>query len=133
MHRLKITQLPRTGHPLSHRLDPLPPEIEYTLDGMVYKLKVIYTKIGILEKHYFLCGECGRKCQVLYFTDKALCPTCAPKRKEPESIDALYRKLQELIDHAKVQEFQGHKKQNKLIKALSNRIARLEARQYSKL
>ena len=131
MHRLKITQLPRTGKP--YKLDRLPPEIEYQLDGMVYKLKVIYVRQGILETHKFICQECGRACKILYFTDKALCPTCAPKRKEPETIDSLYRKLQELIDHAKVQEFQGHRKQNKRIKALSNRIARLEGQTYSKL
>ncbi len=131
MHRLKITQLPRTGKP--YKLDRLPPEIEYTLDGMVYKLKVIYVKQGILETHKFLCQECGRTCKTLYFTDKALCPICAPRRKEPDTIDALYRKLQELIDHSKVREFQGYKKQNKRIKELSARIARLEAAAHSKL
>jgi hypothetical protein len=100
---------------------------------MVYKLKVIYVRQGIMEVHKFICQECGRACNILYFTDKALCPTCAPKRKEPDSIDALYRKLQELIDHARVQEFVGRKKQNLKIKALASRIARLEGRQYSKL
>jgi hypothetical protein len=133
--KLKITQLPRTGKP--YKLDRLPPEIEYTINGMVYNLKVIYQKVGILEAHRFICEECYKPCTTLYFHDKALCPACvkkiARKRSRPEKVDDLYRKLQELIDHSKVQEFQGHRKQNKRIKALSNRIARLEGQTYSKL
>jgi hypothetical protein len=131
MHKLKIHQLPRTGKP--YKLDKLPPEIEYTLDGMVYKLKIIYVRQGIMEAHKFICQNCGRTCTTLYFTDKALCNKCAPRRKEPNTINALYCKLQEYIDHNRTMEFIGRKKFNKRIKDLSARIARLEAANHSKL
>ncbi len=130
MQRLKITQLPRTGKP--YKLDRLPPEIEYQLDGMVYKLKVIYVKTGILEKHYFLC-DCGKKCLTLYFKDRALCRDCAKPKPEKVTIDSLYLKLQEFIDHNQTMEKIGYKKFNKRIKDLSARIARLEALQRGKL
>lgn len=132
--RLRISQVPRTGKP--YKLDKLPPEISYSVNGQEYKVKVIYVRAGIAESHRFLC-DCGKAGNVMYFHDRPRCNKCvkeiASTSKKPDTLDDLYRKLQEYIDHNRTMEFIGRKKFNKRIKDLSSKIARLEAELNSKL
>lgn len=123
--RLKITSIQRTGKP--YKLDPIPAELTYTIDGMEYSLKVSRIKTGNLERDFFICQSCGRACTTLYFKDSPQCSKCAKPQKVKPSLESLYRELSEAIAHNRKLEKIGYKKGNKKIKALAAQIVRLEA------